>query len=412
MHRHEPATTSLPSAHGLHHAPTAHNRQPTATVVDVETTGFGKRDKIVEIAIVTVDPDSWETVDEYDTLLNPERDVGATGVHGVNASMVEMAPVFSEVVGDVARRLNGAVLVAHNLPFDRRMLGYEFDRHGVRIDMGSGLCTFRATRQKLKHACGERDVRLSCAHRALADARATAELAKRLRQEGKLAGPDPVRPVRVGYVAQPPSQRTVRRGLVDPGVSPMCRVVSRAHYPHSDELVCGYLDALDWVLDDGVIDKTERADMERLARDCGISERDRMRAHRDYFDCIVAAAKRDGVVSPAEHEIIARIASQLELADVEIPAPDRGAGVQDIAQGDRVCFTGTAWVDGTTWERDELQAVARRAGLVPVANVTKKGCDVLVAADVSSSSTKTRAARRWGKPVVSVADFLAWAGLR
>lgn len=385
-------------------------RQPAAAVaVDVETTGFGRVDKIVEIAIVAMDPESWDTVDEYDTLLNPERDVGATGVHGINASMVEMAPVFGEVVGDVARRLNGAVLVAHNLPFDRRMLGYEFDRHGVRIDMGSGLCTFKATREKLEHACKRRSIGLSRAHRALADARATAELAKRLWQEGRPLGSDPVR---VGYVAQPPSQRTVRRGLVDPGMSPMHRVVSRSHYPHSDELVCAYLDALDWVLDDGVIDKTERADMERLARDWGISEQDRVKAHRDYFDCIVAAAKRDGVVSPAEHEIIARIATQLELTDVDIPAPDRVAGAQDIAPGDRVCFTGTAFVDGEAWEQSELRAIARRAGLVPVANVTKRGCDMLVAADAASASTKARAARRWGKPVLSAADFLAWAGLR
>lgn len=400
-------TTHL--APGVLEASLERRPKSAVVVVDVETTGFGKRDKVVEIAMVAMDAESWEVLDEYDTLLNPERDVGATGVHGIDASMVELAPAFGEVVGDVARRLNGAVLVAHNLPFDRRMLGYEFDRHGVRIDMGSGLCTLKATRKKLQKACEERDIPLSRAHRALADARATAELAKRIFREGVPLGSEPVR---VGHVAQPPSQRTVRRGLVDSGTSPMQRVVSRSHYPRGDELICAYLDALDWVLDDGVVDKTERAEMERLARDWGISERDRMKAHRAYFDCIAAAAMRDGVVSPAEHEIMVRIAGQLELADVDIPAPDPVAGMKDIAQGDRICFTGKALVDGRTWDRDDLQAVARRVGLAPVANVSKKGCDVLVAADVASASVKARAARRWGKPVVSVADFLAWAAAR
>ncbi len=387
-------------------APASGGGSQVVAVVDVETTGFGKNDKIVEIAIVAMDPASWETVDEYDTLLNPERDVGATGVHGINASMVEVAPVFEEVVGDVARRLNGAVLVAHNLPFDSRMLRYEFNRADVRIDMGSGLCTLRETRQRLKIACEKRDIRLSSAHRALADARATAELAKLLwRDRGSLSSD----PVSVGYVAQAPSQRTVRRGLVDSGTSPMHRVVSRSHYPHSDELVCAYLDALDWVLDDGVIDHAERTEIEALARDWGISAEERMKAHRDYFDCIVAAAKRDGVVSPAEHDVIARIAAELELADVEIPAPTPTAGDGEINQGDRVCFTGEAFVHGRNWERADLEAIARAAGLVPVARPTKNGYDVLVAADTASQSAKARAARRWSKPVVSVADFLAWA---
>lgn len=375
-------------------------------VIDVETTGFGKHDRLVEIAIVAMDPESWETVDEYDTLLNPERDVGPVGVHGVSASMVEVAPVFGDVVADISRRVNGTLLVAHNLPFDARMLRQEFERNGVQVDLGTGLCTFKRTRQKLEAACKERGVELACAHRALADARATAELARRLWGDGAELSAE--EPVRVGYVAQKPSQRTVRRGLVDAGVSPMHRVVARSHYPHCDELILGYLDALDWVLDDGVIDQKERAEIKRLAEELGIPERERLKAHRDYFDCIVDAAKRDGVVSPAEHEIIARIADQLELADVEIPDPTPVTVVENLEPGDRICFTGTAFVNGRTWSRDDLQALARKAGLVPVPSVTKKRCDILVAADVASRSSKARAARSYGKPVVSVADFLAW----
>ena len=380
------------------------SQRPTV-VVDVETTGFGWADRIIEIAMVAMDPDSWETVDEYDTLLNPERDVGATGVHGINASMVEAAPVFGEVAADLARRLNGAVLVAHNLPFDSRMLCQEFRRNDVKVDMGAGLCTLRTTRAKLPTACAERGIPLPCAHRALADARATAELARRLWGEGADLG---ARPVSVGYVAQKPGQHTLRRGLVDAGTSPMHRVVARSHYPHSDELVCAYLDALDWVLDDGVIDKVERAEIERLAREWGIAERDRIKAHRDYFDCIVVAAKRDGVISPAEHEIIARIADQLELVDVDIPEPTPVAGVEALAAGATVCFTGMVFAEGKAWKRNDLEELAQQAGLEPVSGVTKNGCDILVAADVASASSKAKAARVYGKPIVSAADFLHW----
>ena len=120
---------------------------PTPVVVDVETTGFGRSDKIVEIAAITLDSATWETIDEYDTLINPERDVGPTGVHGITASMVEAAPTFSDAIAAIAARLQGAVLIAHNLAFDARMLLYEFERRGIAIDPGAGLCTYLATRK-------------------------------------------------------------------------------------------------------------------------------------------------------------------------------------------------------------------------------------------------------------------------
>ena len=63
------------------------------TVIDCETTGLGRHDRIVEIAVVTLDPQTWEPTDEYDTLINPERDVGPVGVHGITATMVEAAPI-------------------------------------------------------------------------------------------------------------------------------------------------------------------------------------------------------------------------------------------------------------------------------------------------------------------------------
>ena len=49
-------------------------------VIDCETTGLGRHDRIVEIAALTLDPKTWELVDEYDTLINPERDLGPVGL--------------------------------------------------------------------------------------------------------------------------------------------------------------------------------------------------------------------------------------------------------------------------------------------------------------------------------------------
>ena len=368
---------------------------PTPVVVDVETTGFGRSDKIVEIAAITLDSATWETVDEYDTLINPERDVGPTGVHGITASMVEAAPTFSDVIGAIATRLRGSVLIAHNLAFDARMLRYEFERRGIAIDPGAGLCTYLATRKKLVLACEELDIPLSQQHRALADARATAELARRLRFANRTRS---AKVVNIGYVPHGLSHHTMRRGLADAGTSPMHRVVSCASYPNCDAAIQQYLDMLDWVLDDGVIDAKERSEMERLALDLGISSEARMNAHRAYVNCIISAAKRDGVISAAEHELIVRIAAQLNVDDVETPEVTSVPVVNEFPEGSRVCFTGTA-------NKARLERIAERAGFQPVRGVSRTGCDVLVAADVATSSGKGRNARKWGIPIVSAKEF-------
>ena len=120
-------------------------------VIDCETTGLGSNDRIIEIAVLTLDPRTWEPTDEYETLINPERDVGPVDIHGITASMVEAAPTFPEIITTLAHRLHGAILIAHNLSFDARMLGYEFKRRGVDFDAGSGLCTYRATGSKLNY---------------------------------------------------------------------------------------------------------------------------------------------------------------------------------------------------------------------------------------------------------------------
>ena len=372
-------------------------------VVDVETTGFGRSDRIVEIAVVTLDPASLETTDEYDTLVNPERDVGPTHVHGVTASMVEAAPVFQEVAVEVGRQLNGNVLIAHNLPFDTRMLGNEFRRLDIPLDTGVGICTLRVTRQKLGLACQDLGIARTQDHRALSDARATAELARRLHVAERSAD---ATAARVGHIPYAPNPRTLRRGLADAATSPMHRVVSRARYPHADEAVCHYLYLLDWVLDDGVIDADEQAELDRVANEFGISSQARQQAHEDYFECIVAAAERDGVITPAEHELMTGVADQLGIHHARIPGitPARPTG---IPVGSRICFTGTVTAGSEPIPRESLERIAEQAGFRSVRSVTRSGCDILVAADLSSASSKTRNARKWGVPVISATDFLA-----
>ena len=174
-------------------------------VFDCETTGGGQHDRIVEIAVVTLDPVTLETTDEYDTLVNPERRVGPRRVHGITPAMVEAAPVFGEIAATLARRLHGGVLAAHNLQFDVRMLRSEFERIDVAFHPGAGVCTYQATRRKLATACDIFGIELTHQHRALADARATASLIRTV-----LGAPLLSIAATIGRVPQAPDARTLR----------------------------------------------------------------------------------------------------------------------------------------------------------------------------------------------------------
>ena len=373
------------------------------TIVDCETTGFGKHDRIVEVAAVVVDEESRAVVDEYDTLINPQRDTGPVGVHGVTASMVEAAPVFDEVAGALALRLHGAVLVAHNLSFDVRMLRQEFERLDADIDEGRGHCTLRLTSENLEAACSRFGISLDGRHRALADARATAQLILNFLEELPEGAPATVQNENL-----PLNPRTLRREAT--GSSPqsqMARIVAGAQYPTSDGALLEYLNMLDWVLDDLVITQSEREHMSGVAIDLGIDPQQLDAAHSTYLKSIISAAQRDGVMTEAEHSMIGTIAGALGVENVEIPEVTKRSEPGPLSSGMRVCFTGEAIVDGQKIARTDLEARAIQIGLQPVSSVTKKGCDLVVAADPSSMSRKAKKAREYDKPVMSIEDFYA-----
>ena len=90
-------------------------------VVDVETTGLSpwRHDRVVEIAIVVISPDGMIQT-EYETLINPSRDIGPSSIHHISAADVLRAPTFADVAGDILEILAAASVVAgHNVSFDK-----------------------------------------------------------------------------------------------------------------------------------------------------------------------------------------------------------------------------------------------------------------------------------------------------
>jgi len=148
-------------------------------VIDLETTGFGAEHRILEIAVIRLEPDG-RVKDEWDTLVHPGMAIPAGKAqdkHRVHDGMVASAPGFAAVAADLATRLDGYVLVAHNLPFDQGFLERRFAAvEGILIRLGRGLNTMHA-KESLESLCRRLAVDLPPeeAHSALVDARALAQ---------------------------------------------------------------------------------------------------------------------------------------------------------------------------------------------------------------------------------------------
>lgn len=154
-------------------------------VFDLETTGIDvEKDRIVQIALIRVEPDGERT--DWESLVNPEQPIPpeATAIHGISDADVSDAPTLSQLRGEVERILEGADLAGYNsVRFDQPLLEQELARAGSEFDL-TGVRHLDAMR--IFHTMERRDLgaafRFYCdkelvgAHGALPDASATLEV--------------------------------------------------------------------------------------------------------------------------------------------------------------------------------------------------------------------------------------------
>lgn len=151
-------------------------------VVDVETTGLARDDRIISAAVYRLD-ERGEVEDHWYTLVNPERDPGPVWIHGLTSEVLEGAPLFTDVAEEFAARLDGRVLVAHNAVFDWQMIAREYARAKSEPPVKQRLCTIALSKElglplpnhKLETLAAHFGVVQRRAHHALDDARVLAE---------------------------------------------------------------------------------------------------------------------------------------------------------------------------------------------------------------------------------------------
>ena len=158
-------------------------------VFDTETTGAAMGDRVVSLGAVRLD-----------AALEPEATLhlafapgipchwGAIRVHGMSDAFLALHPPFAAHAAEIAGFFGGHAAAAHNLAFDRRMLGGEFERLGLPVPWGGAFCTLVAWRRAhpgkragLAHAATALGLgRETALHGALEDAWLAAQLLRAL----------------------------------------------------------------------------------------------------------------------------------------------------------------------------------------------------------------------------------------
>jgi DNA polymerase-3 subunit alpha (Gram-positive type) len=154
------------------------------TVFDIETTGLSNiNDEIIEIGAVKIK--EGKIIDTFETFVNPKIPISSfiTKLTGIDESMVKDAPSIEEILPKFLEFASNSVLVAHNANFDVSFIKSKAKKFNLNVN-NAVLDTLELSRHlykdlknyKLDTLADYLQVKLEHHHRAVDDARATAEI--------------------------------------------------------------------------------------------------------------------------------------------------------------------------------------------------------------------------------------------
>lgn len=165
--------------------------------VDVETTGLDPdRHELLEVAAIRVDPSLERIIDAFSTKVRPTCPHMATAeaiqVNGYTEAGWHLAASLGCALANVGHVISGAMLAGHNVAFDAAFLESGYARVGVempdvghrRLDTLSLAWPLYASGEldslSLDAICARLGIERPSPHRALVDAQASLEVARRL----------------------------------------------------------------------------------------------------------------------------------------------------------------------------------------------------------------------------------------
>ena len=154
-------------------------------VIDTETNGLGGEEcELTEVGAVLVG--GGELHDRFSSLVRTSAPLrrGIQRFTGITQRMVDGAPSLEAVLPEIDRQLRGRVMVAHNAPFDRRVLRQAFSRIGRDWPDPPVICTAALARtmlplqreRRLAALADALGIEVAEAHRALPDAETCARV--------------------------------------------------------------------------------------------------------------------------------------------------------------------------------------------------------------------------------------------
>lgn len=167
-----------------------------AVVLDIETTGFSptKHAEIIEIGAIRIDLKKGEPIDKYHKLIKPTNGripASITQVTNITAEMVQHAGYFEQVLPDFYDYIGDSLVVAHNASFDWFRFLQEYMLRVGRIATNDVVCTMALskdlhptlTKHSLAELCDYYGNSIHGHHRAFTDAKYTASICLRMRDE-------------------------------------------------------------------------------------------------------------------------------------------------------------------------------------------------------------------------------------
>lgn len=156
------------------------------TVLDLETTGFNlpPLDRIIEIGAVRIK--KMQIVDEFSTFVNPLKAIPpiVTEVTNIKNDDVRNAPKIGRALKEFFKFSANSIIVAYNVSFDFEFILEASKRSVGYVPKENTLCAFELSkrllyfldRYDLDFVCDYLNIKIENRHRALGDAKATAEL--------------------------------------------------------------------------------------------------------------------------------------------------------------------------------------------------------------------------------------------
>lgn len=292
-------------------------------IIDLETSGLEPgNSRVIEIAILLVNS-KGDVFEEYATLINPENGhVGPTFIHHISEEAVLSAPTFKEVSGDILKRLENRIIVAHHAAFEDKFLSAEFKRAGIQMPSLPALDTLWLSRQvvslpnyKMQTVLQHFGIEEVDLHTALGDVRALNKVL-------------PILIDQAATILYPTGHSTLPQ--VEPSGKQKTRVTNlrkgEKGWIHSlleklpesgssvtTEIEIDYLELLGQVLADGKIIGDEAKALSKLAGEAGLGRTQVVQLHESFIQQLRNQAEADGKVDSIEMKQIENALKMLSL---------------------------------------------------------------------------------------------------